>query len=268
MRDKLKKIFGFFKKEKKDGKEVSRVVPKLNFNSKTAILIGLNYPGSRFTLRGCINDVKNGENLLIKNGYITNLLTDSEISSQFDVLEALNELKKCKSQTVFFHYSGHGTQVADKDGDELDGKDEALYSKNGHLITDDEINSLLALYPEDKTVFLVFDCCHSGTIVDLPYIATIGGYKEENVKKSVKANVICISGCKDPQTSADVTERGLSYGALSATLYTLLRKYDGKEITWKKLYEQLVLEMSKKKYDQIPQLTASDPKLFDQLVKL
>jgi metacaspase-1 len=269
MKEKLKTIFCclFGKKEEND-EQVPRGVPRLDlsFKSKSAILIGLNYPGSCFTLRGCINDVKNGEKLLKEHGYKTKLCTDNEISSQYDVLEALNELKKSKSKTVFFHYSGHGTQVKDKDGDEMDGKDEALYSKNGHLITDDEINSLLALYPKDKTVFLVFDCCHSGTIVDLPYIATTNGYNEEIFKKNVKAKVICISGCHDPQTSADVTNKGLSYGALSATLYSLLRKNG--EITWRKLYEQLVLEMSRNRYSQIPQLTASDPKLFDQVINL
>ena len=41
---------------------------------------------------------------------------------------------------LFFHYSGHGGQQADKDGDEADGKDETLvpldYQTAGQ-ITDD-----------------------------------------------------------------------------------------------------------------------------------
>jgi len=263
-KEKIKNLFSFFKK--KENEEIKRDVSKL----KSAILIGLNYPGSNFTLRGCINDVKNGEKFLKEKGYDTKLFTDFEISSQFDVLEALNELKKSDSKTVFFHYSGHGIQIKDTDGDEIDGKDEVLFSKNGHLITDDQINSLLALFPEDKTVFLIFDCCHSGTIVDLPYIADLTklGYKEEKVKKNIKAKIICISGCNDSQTSADVTEKGLSYGALSATLYSLLRNHKNQEISWKNIYLELVLEMSKKRYQQIPQLTASYPELFNTIVKL
>ncbi len=118
-------------------------------------------------------------------------------------------------------------------------------------------------------MFLIFDCCHSGTICDLPYIATnTGGFKTEKVMKPVKAKVICISGCMDSQTSADVTNFGMSYGALSHTLYTVMRKNKGKKITWRKLYDETRIEMAKKRYSQIPQLTASDPKLFDEIVEL
>ena len=240
-----------------------------NDEDKSAILIGLNYPNSHYTLKGCINDVKNGKKFLTKKGYQCKLLEDKDISDEYNVLEALNELKDSVDKVVFFHYSGHGTQVRDNDGDEADGKDEAVYSKDGKIITDDEINEVLNEFPENKTLFLIFDCCHSGTIADLPYIATEHTFKLEFVKKHVKAKVICISGCQDPQTSADVTDKGVSYGALSATLYDILRKSDRKkkEITWRELYIQLVSEMKKKKYSQFPQLTASDPALFDEIVK-
>ena len=243
---------------------------KTNKTDKSAILIGLNYPGSYYSLQGCINDVKNGEEYLKNHGYKTKLLTDNEVSSSFDVLQALNELKKDSSKTVFFHYSGHGTQVTDTNGDEIDGKDETIYSKNGHLITDDEIISLLATFPENKNVVLVFDCCHSGTIADLPYIATLTklGHREEKVKKPVKANVICISGCRDNQTSADISEGNTAYGALSSSFYDILKKNENKQITWRQLYKELALEMNKKRYEQIPQLSVSDPKLLEQTIML
>ena len=42
---------------------------------------------------------------------------------------------------LFLHYSGHGTQVKDEDGDEADGKDEALvpcdYQTAGFIVDDD-----------------------------------------------------------------------------------------------------------------------------------
>ena len=240
----------------------------VNDEDKSAILIGLNYPNSHYTLKGCINDVKNGQKFLIKKGYKCKLLQDKDITEKYNVLEALTELKNSKDKVVFFHYSGHGTQVRDNNGDESDGKDEAIYSKNGKIITDDEINFVLNEFKEDKTLFLIFDCCHSGTIADLPYIATENNFKLEFVEKHVKAKMVCISGCKDPQTSADVTDKGVSYGALSATLYDILRKTERrkKEITWRQLYIELLSEMKKKKYSQIPQLTASDPAIFDEKI--
>lgn len=237
--------------------------------NKSGILIGLNYPNSFYSLNGCVNDVKNGDSYLKTHGYDSKFLDDSGVTNSYNVLEALEELGSNDSKYVFFHYSGHGTQQVDKDGDEADGMDEVVYSIGGKLITDDEINKTLSSFPEDKIVFLIFDCCHSGTIADLPYISSQYGYSLEKVPKFVKAKVICLSGCKDNQTSADVTEDSISYGALSSTLYNILRNADKnkKEFTWKQLHKQLVLEMSFKNYTQRPQLTASDPALFDQIVK-
>ncbi|MFD2717687.1 caspase family protein [Hymenobacter monticola] len=80
---------------------------------------------------------------------------------------------------VVFHYSGHGQQVADDNGDETDGLDEALvpvdaqayfvpgtYEGQNHL-RDEELGSLLGavrqrLGPQGE-VLAVLDACHSGT---------------------------------------------------------------------------------------------------------
>lgn len=75
--------------------------------------------------------------------------------------------------TVYFHFSGHGSQVPDKDGDEVDdGKDETIVPSDyvsetdgSKDITDDEIGTLLdqlkAKHPGSITAS--FDCCYSGT---------------------------------------------------------------------------------------------------------
>jgi len=233
---------------------------------KTSILIGLNYPGSYYSLKGCVNDVKNGDSFLKSHGYNSKFLDDTKVTDSYNILEALEELRNSNSKYVFFHYSGHGTQQVDKDGDEEDGMDEVIYSKNGKMITDDEINASLSLFSEDKTIFLVFDCCHSGTIADLAYICSNHGYSIQKNPKHVKAKIICLSGCKDFQTSADITQGSISYGALSSTLYNILRN-NKKEFTWRELHKQLKLEMSFKKYSQIPQLSASNPALFNEIVK-
>ena len=271
LKEKLKKLKNKSKKEAFVNPErcCSYVVPEEPKEKKSAILIGLNYPGSHYSLNGCVNDVKNGDIFLKNHGYDSKFLEDKDISDSYNVIEALKELKDSESKTVFFHYSGHGTQVKDTNGDEADGKDEAIYSKNGKIITDDEINAVLDTFPKDKTIFLIFDCCHSGSIADLPYIATEDGVKLEYIQKIVKSNIICISGCKDNQTSADVTEKGVSYGALSSTLYNILRNAEKnkRQFTWRQLYKQLLLEMSYKEYTQIPQLSSSDPSIFDEIVK-
>jgi len=83
---------------------------------------------------------------------------------------------------------GHGGQTKDLDGDEPDGYDEVIYPvdfrQNGH-ITDDEMHRIM-VRPLQAGVRLtaIFDSCHSGTALDLPYIySTQGMIKEPEIAK-------------------------------------------------------------------------------------
>lgn len=256
-----------FLKKKEEIQNKLKKQPVKPVSTKTAILLGLNYPGSFYSLKGCINDVENGSKYFNQIGYNVKLLTDNQVSKNYNVVEILNELGSCSSSNLIFHYSGHGTQVRDLNGDEKDGYDEAVYSKDGLTITDDQVNLALSLFPENKKVFLIFDCCHSGTIADLPFVYTEkDGVQTEQVKKPMKAKIIAISGCMDKQTSADVTSQNISYGALSHTLYTILKE-NGGQLDWRQLYLKLLVEMRKQGYEQYPVLSASDPTLFYQKVE-
>lgn len=113
---------------------------------------------------------------------------------------------QCGENDIFvFYYSGHGTSVPDKSGDEADGKDEALcfvdadgqVSYESCLIDDDFAACVTdALNPETRMLILT-DCCHSGTIADLRSSAWAGH------------QVCCISGCTDDQTSGDIGKGGI-----------------------------------------------------------
>ena len=69
------------------------------------------------------------------------------------------------------------------------------------------------------------------------------------------------------QTSEDVTENDISYGALSKTLYHIIEKQK-KQITWKGLWLKLLVKMRKDKYSQVPQISVSNTKLFKSFVNL
>jgi len=85
--------------------------------------------------------------------------------------------------SLVFHFSGHGVQKLDRDGDEADGYDEALCPvdfedpRGGGVILDDEINAAV-VRPLGKGVKLhaIVDTCHSGTILDLPYLCRMSRY--------------------------------------------------------------------------------------------
>jgi len=137
---------------------------------KKAFLVGINaYPD--YPLRGCVNDV-NAMKELLKSLYDfkednIRLITDKEATTQgiVDGLRWLAQDGDEKSVRVF-HYAGHGHFVPDKNGDEPDGKDEALVPydhKNGYLI-DDKLKELYSRFPAKSNLTLIMDCCHSGSV--------------------------------------------------------------------------------------------------------
>ncbi|RFU74664.1 caspase domain-containing [Trichoderma arundinaceum] len=166
---------------------------------RKALLIGINYFGQRGQLRGCINDVRNMTAYLVEQfGYKREdmvILTDDQQNpmsqpTKQNILRAMHWLVKDArpNDSLFFHYSGHGGQTKDLDGDEPDGYDEVIYPvdfrQHGH-ITDDEMHRIM-VRPLQAGVRLtaIFDSCHSGTALDLPYIySTQGILKEPNLAK-------------------------------------------------------------------------------------
>ncbi|RYP30068.1 hypothetical protein DL767_006419 [Monosporascus sp. MG133] len=166
---------------------------------RKALLIGINYFGQRGQLRGCINDVRNMSAYLVQNFSYKRedmvILTDDQQNpmsqpTKQNILRAMHWLVKDAkpNDSLFFHYSGHGGQTKDLDGDEPDGYDEVIYPVDfrqvGH-ITDDEMHRIM-VRPLQAGVRLtaIFDSCHSGTALDLPYIySTQGVLKEPNLAK-------------------------------------------------------------------------------------
>ncbi|KAF8628786.1 hypothetical protein AX15_003725 [Amanita polypyramis BW_CC] len=101
---------------------------------KKALCIGINYVGQDRMLHGCINDARRVRKFLIEyHGYSSDniiILTDagnaSGVPTRKNILKCMRWLVKGarRGDSLFFHYSGHGGQVRDIDGDEVDGLDE------------------------------------------------------------------------------------------------------------------------------------------------
>lgn len=76
--------------------------------------------------------------------------------------------------SLVFHFSGHGSQQKDYNGDEIDGQDEALcpldHETEGKII-DDEINRILVRpLVHGAKLHAVIDACNSGTVLDLSFV--------------------------------------------------------------------------------------------------
>eukprot|EP01103_Thecamoeba_quadrilineata_P003924 TRINITY_DN13659_c0_g1_i1.p1 TRINITY_DN13659_c0_g1~~TRINITY_DN13659_c0_g1_i1.p1 ORF type:complete len:357 (-),score=64.43 TRINITY_DN13659_c0_g1_i1:80-1150(-) len=178
---------------------------------RKALLIGINYFRTRAELKGCINDVKNVKTFLLKNGFVDSpttmvMLTDDnpsrqptrkniEAACQWLVSDAV------PGDSLFVHYSGHGGQQADEDGDEADGYDETIlpldFEKSG-MITDDELHELI-VRPLKKGVQMtcIFDSCHSGSVLDLPFMyKSSGQYHDNGWDKQLLTRTIMDAGLK------------------------------------------------------------------------
>lgn len=249
------------------------------------LFIGINYIGQSCELRGCINDVKNMKNLYNKLYGLTTckmLIDNNEGDGMPTKANILNGIKWLVSNTtsgeqLFFYYSGHGTYISDVNRDESDKNDECIVPcdyQSSKFITDDVLRQELILKCRTCYLFSVFDSCHSGTMLDLNYSCTpTGTIKKisQNFEVNTKVHAICLSGCRDDQTSADTTETingsRTSCGALSWALFYALNV--DKKISSRSLLNHVSDMLSKSKYSQKPQLSFdSFPRLDESVIKL
>jgi hypothetical protein len=172
------------------------------------IVIALDYPGTGNELT-CTKDGDNMIDLWQQCG-----LPEENVQKLYNndgnkenVINAVTAVAPNLSPGDFFifYYSGHGTSVPDKSGDEADGKDEALclVTPDGELdwsafMTDDDLADLLQEnIPEGVNTIVLSDCCHSGSITDF----------DDADWGTLMAT--SISGCADDQTSGDTGNGGI-----------------------------------------------------------
>lgn len=251
------------------------------------LLVGINYVNDGSSrLRGCLNDVCNMQDYLHTNNIISKkditILTDDrsafvgrDIKDEPTGHAIVRELNELATKSVYedldlawFHYSGHGSQLAcdyaDENGecDELDGKDECLvpsdYKYRG-VVRDDVLKSILRKFNPKTRVICILDCCHSGTGTDLKYrFKSMNDFTIENTSDPCDAKVVTISGCRDYQTSADAYNVGgmrKFTGAMTSCLLLSLKQNHKQNIF--ELVDNMTTLLIQKGFTQRPQLTAS-----------
>ena len=135
-------------------------------NERNALCIGIDaYPGSN-RLSGCVNDANAWADFFKRQGFGVSKLIDHEATFEGILGEMRSLVGSASSGDVIaIQYSGHGTNIPDEDGEELDGQDEALvpidFESNGFII-DDLIGPILDTAAAGVAINVFFDCCHSG----------------------------------------------------------------------------------------------------------
>jgi hypothetical protein len=262
-----------------------KIIKEKHIPVKRALLIGINYIGTDNELNGCINDVKNMSDLLIKsfNYDISNIqiLSDDQPEefkpTRINILTFIEKFTKLteSGDELFIHYSGHGSQVADINNDEFANKDAkgqddcicpcnfGSYAGTNGFIIDDELKDILVnAIPVGAKLRAFFDCCHSGSCLDLPYMYTKNEkFVKIESKNKKSADCLLISGCRDQQTSADAFIGKNYSGALTYALIKALTAAVSVKTTWKDLFLVVRHILVAEGYDQVPMLSVGSRKV-------
>lgn len=260
-------------------------LPPLRSGRKRALLVGINkYQIPNADLNGCVNDVTRMRDLLVDvYGFDPDnirLLTD-ERATREGILERLYWLFEGSQagDEIVFHYSGHGAQVRDRDGDELDdGLDEILCPTDmdwDYPLTDDDLAVAFKGLAKGAYFTMISDSCHSGTITRELTQGLVEQYAKRlnppadiwhrNGNKDLPVNVlgaregdergqrhVLLSGCRDNQTSADACFNGVWNGALTYMLLNVLE--ESPNMVWDDVVMNVRKRLVDAGFDQVPQL--------------
>ncbi|KAK5464920.1 hypothetical protein LTS15_001483 [Exophiala xenobiotica] len=154
---------------------------------RKALLIGINYAGSSHQLAGCVDDVRNMQEFLMSRNYSASprdmvVLTDMNdprgpyFPTGHNIIAAMRWLVSEPGCMCFLHYSGHGGQVPD-DGDgrrSSSGFDDTIvpvdFERNGQIPSGVLHRFLVSELAPGCVLSILFDCCHSGSAVELPFV--------------------------------------------------------------------------------------------------
>ncbi|MBA3014313.1 MAG: caspase family protein [Proteobacteria bacterium] len=262
--------------------------------AKKALLVGINDYKGISDLRGCINDVTNMRDILKTYLGFTNrdirVLVDSRATKANIVSRLQTMVSTAKSgDFLVFHFSGHGSQIRDRNGDELEDQMDELICPydmdwDGTFITDDSLNSIFSKLPKGVLLEVFLDSCHSGTgLRDInfgrpanlgPEHTTLDRFLappadiecrlegEEDDLKSPRSfrsanrstvHHILWAGCKDNQTSADAFINN-SYNGAFTYFFCKHMRASGGTLSRKELLSRVRQSLRNDGYSQIPQL--------------
>jgi hypothetical protein len=238
------------------------------------VSIGINYKGQSGELKGCINDSDNfvifaKQSLNAKERVVFQLKDSFPKRSRWYptkkniktiLKQVVRDARRGRYTHVWLHYSGHGTQVRDKDGDEDDRRDEALVPvdfRKAKYIRDDFLRKkVVNKLPARVKLFALIDACHSGSMLDLRWYLEKTGRRSANKKASSKPNAMMISGCRDHRYSYDVYDA--KYGASGAMTSAFLRAVNRNRYQPAiGVVAEMRKELSNKGYPQRPMLSVS-----------
>ena len=257
--------------------------------AKKALCVGINdYPGTNMDLAGCVNDAKDWQALLEGRGYQVTRLLDAE-ATRANVLRALDAIisRASDGDSLVFSFSGHGSWLPDKNSDEPDSRDEMMcpydVTKDQFLL-DDDLSQMFSRKPKQARLYVLADCCHSGSVVRYaaeaptgasdgvalkarflpPYLFARGDHLIERAidraagkpaPAKLQYPALLFSGCQDTEFSYDTSFANRPNGAFTRTAIDALQ--DKAISTPRALYDAIRSKLPSSRLPQTPQLFGS-----------
>lgn len=246
---------------------------------KYAIIIAVGkYPAATgWSSINSVNDVPLIKNALISQDFMEDkiVVLKNKFATRRGILYAIEDLQQRiqPGDIVVIHYSGHGQQIFDDNGDEIDNLDEAIvpydalveytsYYKGENHIRDDELGAIFSNFRnrlgKEGQLLVTLDSCHSGS-------STRGGiarggeaafvppnWEEETntntsnsgmVERATISNdaapFIFISGASADELNYEYE----GYGSLSFAFHKSISEL-GSDVTFKKLFASIASNMN------------------------
>lgn len=170
---------------------------------RKSLLIGINYRGQPQPLQGCESDVQNMTAFLISRGYSTHprdmvVMTETRGPGPYyptghNILAAMDWLVSEPGCFLFLHYSGHGGQVPNRNGERSSGYDDTIvpvdYQRYGQIDSSTLHQHLVSRLAPGSTLFVIFDCCHSGSALELPWVYRAQGDGQISLMDNFRAGM-------------------------------------------------------------------------------
>jgi metacaspase-1 len=272
--------------------------------TKKALVVGIDkYKNPAWNLEGCTLDAAimsgmmqdhygfPGDNVRV---LMDDRATKGKIEGRLDWL--VRDAKP--GDVLVFFYAGHGSQVRDRDGDELEDRmDEILCPHDldwDDPLTDDILNSYFKRVPQGANLTVVFDCCNSGTATrsllapvtpEGEIIGKIEYQKTRYIKPPLdiehrsrgivlktrrigeaitRENHVLMSACMSNQEAQEKRFGGETRGAFSYYLVAALKRADWK-MTCRQAHQDTLTRLRDNGFAQIPQLEGPDEFLERQI---
>lgn len=258
---------------------------------KIALCIGLNYPGTDNELSGCVNDATDWATALEAKGFVTETLLEPDLDTMRRRIGVLVSDAE-RGDTAVLTYSGHGSYVADTDGDEPDGRDEVLCPADvfaGAVFTDDELARIFQSRVPGVRLVFISDSCHSGTVarfafnpqaaervpkvrflppaeIQLPRSRQAAPRSVPALSHSpLKSSALLLSDCMDWEYSYDAWFGDRPNGAMSRAAIDALKEL-GPKATYRDWFKAIRQNLPTAQYPQSPNLYGtSDQKRWKAL---